>query len=62
MSSVALLRIAAMLAGGGRIGAQSPTPVFVISASPMPTPGLTNVGGVYYVDNGLIYMGPRNVR
>jgi len=49
--AVVLLLIAAMLAGGGRIGAQSPTPVFVINASSTPTPGLTNVGGVYYVDN-----------
>src|ERR1700680_2242768 len=39
-----------MLGGGRGLGAQVPTvvPSFL---SPTPTPGLTNVGGVYYVDN-----------
>jgi hypothetical protein len=51
-----------MLAGSRGLRAQAPAPALYPSPTITSTPGLTNVGTAHYVDNGLIYMGPQNVR
>jgi hypothetical protein len=47
-----------MLAGSRGLLAQAPAPALYPSPTITSTPGLTNVGTAYYVDNGLIYDGP----